>query len=181
MTGDTWVSLALLAGCALAGWWFFRWDHRMILRDREKLNSLFPLVGYKTLAGRPNSHASDSQGPRRPLRDDNLGGGAITLRDRILRDRILRDRIADVIENTICGHWEEGYGLTVADAVIAELGLEREDWTVETDMFVTPPSVTKLELECIICNRSYTIRSDTPGWASVRDLCPDCWLEDGER
>ena len=159
MMTDTWVSLAILVGCVLAGWWFFRWDSRMILRDQKELESLFPLVGCKTLAGRPNSHASGLQGSRRPLRDDNLGGGAITL----------RDRIADVIENTICGHWEEGYGLTVADAVIAELGLEREDY------------VTKLELECIICNRSYTIRSDTPGWASVRDLCPDCWLEDGER
>ena len=39
MTDDTWVSLALLAVCAWAGWLFFRWDHRMILRDREALES----------------------------------------------------------------------------------------------------------------------------------------------
>ena len=93
MTGDTWVSLAILVGCALAGWWFFRWDNRMILRDQEKLESLFPLVGYETLAGRPNSHASGLQGSRRPLRDDNnLGGGATTLRDRIAEALLEEDQ-----------------------------------------------------------------------------------------
>jgi len=35
----------------------------------------------------------------------------------------LRDRIAEVIEETICGHWEEGYGLTVADAVMRIVNL----------------------------------------------------------
>ena len=31
---------------------------------------------------------------------------------------------------------------------------------------------------CIICKGEYEISSDTPLWASVWDLCPDCWLED---
>lgn len=35
---DTVTSLAILGGCAVAGWWFFRWDQRMILRDRQELD-----------------------------------------------------------------------------------------------------------------------------------------------
>lgn len=38
----------------------------------------------------------------------------------------LRDRIAEVIEETVCGYWENGYGVTVADAVIAELKLNTD-------------------------------------------------------
>ena len=35
-----------------------------------------------------------------------------------------------------------------------------------------------IKLECLICYRTYEIRSDSPGWASVWDSCPLCQLED---
>jgi hypothetical protein len=38
----------------------------------------------------------------------------------------LRDRIADVVEQTICGHWVNGFGVTVAEAVIAALQLTED-------------------------------------------------------
>lgn len=56
----------------------------------------------------------------------------------VAHNRDLRDRIAAVIEETICGHWEEGFGVAVADAVIAELGLTKEDEYNPYDPFPPP-------------------------------------------
>ena len=36
---DPALSLTILGGCMVAGWCFFRWDQRMILRDRQALDS----------------------------------------------------------------------------------------------------------------------------------------------
>lgn len=95
----------------------------------------------------------------------------------------LRTRIAAVLD----GYVDPGHRYDLADAVIRQLGAipdrsHVDDYGRVWEWCGGQPrtwawritAINPVEVKCAVCQRTYSVRADVPGWSSVWTVCISC-------